>query len=143
MRFSTRRAAAKTNYNEDDDLGLSEEDTENLTPNYWAYVDDNTPAIDQVLNHRLKDGAGENTQQLDAYEYKRLMQILDSTDPDKHDFEFFVSLHCVVTWFQYTANANLRSNGKDRPTTTPLGNLGRASPHTAAFVGSKITIARS
>jgi chromodomain-helicase-DNA-binding protein 1 len=58
VRFSTRRAAAKTNYNEDDDLGLSEEDTENLTPNYWAYADDNTPAIDQVLNHRLKEGAG-------------------------------------------------------------------------------------
>ena len=48
-----------TNYNEDDDLGLSDEDTENLTPNYWSYVDDTSPAIDQVLNHRLKDGAGE------------------------------------------------------------------------------------
>ena len=62
VRFSTRRAAAKTNYNEDEDLGLSDEDTENLTPNYWTYVDDNTPAIDQVLNHRLKEGAGECTE---------------------------------------------------------------------------------
>jgi chromodomain-helicase-DNA-binding protein 1 len=59
VRFSTRRAAKTTNYNEDDDLGLSEEDTESMTPNYWSYVDDNTPAIDQVLNHRLKEGAGE------------------------------------------------------------------------------------
>jgi hypothetical protein len=84
-----------------------------------------------------------STTKLDAYEYKWLMQVLDSTDPDKHDFEFFVSPHCVVTWSQYTANAKLRSNGKDRPTTTLLGNLGPASPHTAASVGSKITIARS
>lgn len=59
VRFSTRRAAKVATYNEDDDLGLSEEDTENMTPNYWTYVEDNTPAIDQVLNHRLKDGVGE------------------------------------------------------------------------------------
>jgi chromodomain-helicase-DNA-binding protein 1 len=45
-------------YNEDDDLGLSDEDTENLTPNYWTYAEDTSPAIDQVLNHRLKEGAG-------------------------------------------------------------------------------------
>lgn len=49
-----------TTYNEDDDLGLSEEDTENMTPNYWAYADDTSPAIDIVLNHRLKDGAGKS-----------------------------------------------------------------------------------
>ena len=56
VRFSTRSAAKTTTYNEDDELGLSEEDTETMTPNYWTYVDDNTPAIDSVLNHRLKDG---------------------------------------------------------------------------------------
>lgn len=61
LRFSTRKAAKVTNYNEDDDLDLSEEDTENMTPNYWTYVEDNSPAIDQVLNHRLKEGAGEYT----------------------------------------------------------------------------------
>ena len=61
VRFSTRRAAKTTNYNEDDELGLSEEDTENMTPNYWSYVDDSTPAIDQVLNHRLKEGAGKQS----------------------------------------------------------------------------------
>ena len=58
VRFSTRRAAKVTTYNEDDDLGLSEEDTENMTPNYWTYTEDNSPAIDLVLNHRLKDGVG-------------------------------------------------------------------------------------
>ncbi len=58
VRFSTRRAAKVANYNEDDDLGLSEEDTENMTPNHWPAEEDHTPAIDSVLNHRLKDGAG-------------------------------------------------------------------------------------
>ena len=58
VRFSSRRAAKTANYNEDDDLGISEEDTENMTPNYWAYAEDSGPAIDQVLNHKLKDGVG-------------------------------------------------------------------------------------
>lgn len=57
VRFSSRRAAKVANYNEDDGLNLSEEDTENLTPAYWTY-EDTGPAIDQVLNHRLKEGAG-------------------------------------------------------------------------------------
>ena len=60
VRFSTRRAAKTTTYHdENDDLGLSDEDTENMTPNYWTYADDNTPAIDAVLSHRLKTEAGE------------------------------------------------------------------------------------
>lgn len=58
VRFSTRRAAKVANYNEDDGLNLSEEDTENLTPSYWTYADEGGWAIDQVLNHRLKEGAG-------------------------------------------------------------------------------------
>lgn len=58
VRFSTRRSAKIANYNEDDDLGLSDEDTENMTPNYWVAAEDDTAGIDQVLNHRLKEGAG-------------------------------------------------------------------------------------
>lgn len=59
VRFSTRRAAKITNYNEEEDLGLSdEEDTENMTPSYWTYAEEESAAIDQVLNHRLKEGAG-------------------------------------------------------------------------------------
>lgn len=57
VRFSTRRAAKVSNYNEEDDLGLSDEDTENMTPNYYYTVDD-SPSIDQVLTHRLKQDAG-------------------------------------------------------------------------------------
>lgn len=59
VRFSSRRAAKVTNYNEDENFDLSDEDTENMTPNNWTYVEEDTsPAIDQILNHRLKDGAG-------------------------------------------------------------------------------------
>lgn len=57
VRFSTRQAAKVTNYNEEDDYGLSEEDTENLTPNHWV-VEQTGPAVDTVLNHRLVEGAG-------------------------------------------------------------------------------------
>lgn len=57
VRFSTRRAAKITTYNEDEDLGLSDEDTE-MTPNYYYQPEDEGPAIDVVLNHRLREGAG-------------------------------------------------------------------------------------
>lgn len=55
VRFSTRKAAKVSNYKEDDDM-FSEEETDMLTPNYWAAgPDENVPAIDAVLNHRLKN----------------------------------------------------------------------------------------
>ena len=56
VRFSSRRAAKVTNYAEEEDLGLSDEDTE-MTPNYY-YTEDAGPAIDLVLNHRVKEGVG-------------------------------------------------------------------------------------
>lgn len=56
VRFSTRKAAKVSNYNEDDDDMFSEDETDMMTPNYWAVgADENVPAIDAVLNHRLKD----------------------------------------------------------------------------------------
>lgn len=58
VRFSTRRAGKVANYNEDDGLNLSEEDTEDVTPAYWTYTEDTGWAIDVVLNHRLKEGKG-------------------------------------------------------------------------------------
>ena len=57
VRFSTRQAAKVTNYNEEDDYGFSEEDTENVTPNHWV-VEQTGPSVDTVLNHRLVEGAG-------------------------------------------------------------------------------------
>jgi len=57
VRFSTRQAAKVTNYNEEDDYGLSEEDTQDATPNNWV-VEQTGPSVDTVLNHRLNEGAG-------------------------------------------------------------------------------------
>jgi len=56
IRFSTRRAAKVSTYNEDEDEDeFVEDDPDVLTPNYWVNgVEDNSPAIDIVLNHRLK-----------------------------------------------------------------------------------------
>ncbi|KAF2765047.1 hypothetical protein EJ03DRAFT_280835 [Teratosphaeria nubilosa] len=84
VRFSTRRAAKVTNYNEDDNLGLSDEDEDTeMTPAYHYVQEDEGPAIDIVLNHRLKDGA-------------------DATNPDKHDYEFYIKwqgqAHYHSTW---------------------------------------------
>ena len=59
LRFSTRKAAKVSNYNEDDDDNMFEDDTEMLTPNYWAAEqDENIQAIDVVLNHKPRDGIG-------------------------------------------------------------------------------------
>jgi len=58
VRFSTRRAAKVATYNEDDENPFSEDESE-MTPNYWAAAPGDTgPAIDQILNHRLKEGEG-------------------------------------------------------------------------------------
>lgn len=55
IRFSTRRANKVSNYNEDDADPFEEEDSGLMTPNYFAdTVEDNSPAIDIVLAHRLK-----------------------------------------------------------------------------------------
>lgn len=58
VRFSSRRAAKVTTYNEDEGFDFSEEDTENMTPNYYYAEEDTRPSIDQVLNHRLLEGVG-------------------------------------------------------------------------------------
>ncbi|KAG9811974.1 hypothetical protein KCU77_g19675, partial [Aureobasidium melanogenum] len=49
LRFSTRQAGKVTTYNEEDGDDFSEEDTENMTPNYWVAAEDNSPGIDIVL----------------------------------------------------------------------------------------------
>ncbi|KAM0723058.1 hypothetical protein Q7P37_001257 [Cladosporium fusiforme] len=71
VRFSTRQAAKVTNYNEEDDYGLSEEDTENVTPSTWV-VEPTGPSVDTVLNHRLAEG-------------------VDDSNPTKKDYEYYSS----------------------------------------------------
>ncbi|KAJ9664235.1 ATP-dependent DNA helicase Hrp3 [Neophaeococcomyces mojaviensis] len=70
VRFSTRRANKVSNYNEDDEDPFEEEDSEMLTPNNWMNApEDNTPAIDIVLNHRLKADITTPTHTKDDYEF--------------------------------------------------------------------------
>lgn len=60
IRFSTRKAAKVSTYNEDDD-DMFNEDEDELTPNYWAAgPDESLPAIDVVLDHRLRDDTSES-----------------------------------------------------------------------------------
>ena len=82
LRFSTRKAAKVSNYNEDDDDMFDDED--DMMPQAWtAAADDNTPAIDVVLNHRLREGE-------------------DIADPGRDDFEYFIKwqgrAHTHATW---------------------------------------------
>ncbi|KAI9835020.1 MAG: hypothetical protein M1838_005405, partial [Thelocarpon superellum] len=88
VRFSTRRAAKPTNYNEEDEDVFGEEDPETVTPNYWAAgADENLPAIDAILRHRLK---------------KDQERELNGRRPSRDDFEFFVKwqgkAHYHATW---------------------------------------------
>lgn len=70
VRFSTRRAAKVSNYNEDDDDMFEEDESEMMTPNYWLTgQDDGTPAIDMVLNHRLREGKTELSEPKEDYDF--------------------------------------------------------------------------
>lgn len=62
VRFSGRATRRVTNYNEEEDDDMFDEDeSEMMTPNYWAVgADDNTPAIDTILKHRRKETIGNN-----------------------------------------------------------------------------------
>ncbi|KXT01495.1 hypothetical protein AC578_4532 [Pseudocercospora eumusae] len=86
VRFSSRRAAKVTTYNEDEGFDFSEEDTENMTPNYYYAEEDTRASIDQVLNHRLLAG-------------------VESQAPDKHEYEFLIKwkeqAHYHATWHKW------------------------------------------
>ncbi|KMU90848.1 chromodomain helicase hrp1 [Coccidioides immitis H538.4] len=98
VRFSTRRSNKVLNYNEDDDDDLFGDESDNMTPLDWATVlDDNRPAIDVVLNHRLKDD-------------------VDPTrlDLGRSDFEFYIKWqgksHYHATWETDESLVDCRSN---------------------------------
>lgn len=70
VRFSTRRAAKISNYNEDDDDDMFEDDDPNAAANNYYYEEEDTrPAIDIVLNHRLRPNAASSSPTRDDYEY--------------------------------------------------------------------------
>lgn len=98
VRFSTRNASKVSNYNEDEDDEIFEEDGDDVMNNYWAqnYVEDTRPAVDVVLNHRLKEDVAPN-------------------DPnvDRQHFEFYIKWqdksHVHATWESYESLVNYRS----------------------------------
>ncbi|KAJ5151980.1 SNF2-related protein [Penicillium capsulatum] len=98
VRFSTRNASKISNYNEEDDDSIFEDDPEELALSYWAtdYAEDTRPAVDVVLNHRLKEG-------------------VDPADPDvdRRNFEFYIKWqdksHIHATWESNESLVNYRS----------------------------------
>ncbi|KAF2401222.1 hypothetical protein EJ06DRAFT_521086 [Trichodelitschia bisporula] len=71
VRFSTRRAAKVASYNEEE-LDSFEEDSENTPYEYVVTAEDNSPAIDIVLDHRVLEG------------------VTLTPDSGKDDFEYFI-----------------------------------------------------
>ncbi|ODM21846.1 hypothetical protein SI65_02690 [Aspergillus cristatus] len=99
VRFSTRNASKVSNYREDDDESMFEDDPEDVMENYWVndtVEEDNRPAVDVVLNHRLKEGVDPK-----------------NTDLDRHHFEFYIKWqgksHYHATWETSETLANCRS----------------------------------
>ncbi|KAF1840967.1 uncharacterized protein K460DRAFT_195645 [Cucurbitaria berberidis CBS 394.84] len=89
VRFSARRTAQVTNYNEDEEEDPFEEDDDETTPSYWVTATEETgPIIDKILDHRPRDGT-----ELDPY-YAQ-----------KKDFEYLIKwqdkAHYHSTWEDY------------------------------------------
>lgn len=100
VRFSTRNAARVSNYNEDDDEDdeIFEDGVPEAAEGYWSgyYAVDNRPAVDVVLNHRLKEGVDPK-----------------NPDVDRDHFEFYIKWqeksHYHATWEPNEALVNYRS----------------------------------
>lgn len=98
VRFSTRNASKVSNYNEDEDDEIFEEYGDDVMDNYWAqnYVEDTRPAVDVVLNHRLKEDVDPN-----------------DPDVDRQHFEFYIKWqdksHVHATWESNESLVNYRS----------------------------------
>ena len=58
VRFSTRKAAKVSNYNEDDD-DMFDDEADLLPQGYYATAEEIVPGIDVVLNHRLREDASQ------------------------------------------------------------------------------------
>lgn len=96
VRFSTRNASRVSNYNEDDDDELFEDDPDDAAHNCWANAVDDRPAVDIVLNHRFRD------------EYDP-----SASTTSRHDYEFYIKWqgrsHYHATWETAESLANCRS----------------------------------
>ena len=96
VRFSTRKAAKVSTYNEDDD-DIFNDDEDILTPNYWPTgPEENSPAIDVVLDHRLREDTSEYI--LTGLCNSKLTMDLgeEMANPGRDDFEYYVSASSFV-----------------------------------------------
>lgn len=89
VRFSSRRTAQTTNYNEEEDEDSFLESEDETTPAYWANVPEETgPIIDKVLDHRPLEGTE-----------------VDPSYAQKKDFEYLIKwqdkAHYHSTWEDY------------------------------------------
>lgn len=127
VRFSTRRAAKVTNYDDDQDLGISdEEESDTATPSYY-YVEDNTPAIDQILNHRLKEGIG----MIGCVRFDGLSRtdtfLAEASTSDKQDYEFYVC--AAIDLLSQHHSLTLTTDQMARPSTLPCDMASLVGPH--------------
>ena len=96
VRFSTRKAAKVSNYNEDDEDPFDDEENI-LTPGYWVTApEEDTPAIDVVLNHRLREDRSKLY--IVAESKAKTYSSIDTeiTTPGKEDFEYKVSANLIL-----------------------------------------------
>ena len=74
---------------------FEEDDPEMLTPNYWATTaEDNTLAIDAILNHRLREGISN----ADTPPWLTFLILAgkDLINPGRDDFEYHVRARLQV-----------------------------------------------
>ncbi|KAF4307285.1 SNF2-related protein [Botryosphaeria dothidea] len=91
VRFSTRNAAKVTSYNEDDDEMFSEESDE-MTPNYWALAEeDDSPQIDRVILHRRREDSDGDMSKLNKHDFEYLIKWVGKA-PFHATYEEFSSL---------------------------------------------------
>ena len=91
VRFSTRKAAKVSNYNEDDEDPFDDEENI-LTPGYWVTApEEDTPAIDVVLNHRLREDRSKLY--IVVVSDAKIYPSIDTEimTPGKEDFEYKVT----------------------------------------------------
>jgi hypothetical protein len=122
VRFSARRTAQVTNYNEEGEDSFEEEEEE-TTPNYWASTTeaDNGPIIDKILDHRPKEGTGNGTRN-DFWSYTKQHTELDPFYAGKQDFEYLVSTPHISMQYIDLTNA-LDQMARQGPLSLHLGGL--------------------
>ena len=80
-----------SNYNEDDD-DMFDDEADMVPQTYWTTTaEENVPAIDAVLNHRLREDTSELARIVLLNVGADLLTGKDLDDPGRDDFEYHVS----------------------------------------------------